>query len=130
VHTHHSRYTGEGFKEAVSINKSLSALLDVIDALAKQKDSSCQTAVPYRAHPLTLLMSDSLGGNAKTLMFVNISPASSNVDESRGALGYAARAATIQNAIRKDTTTRSDKDQVAELKSQIVALRKELAGKP
>ena len=29
-----------------------------------------------------MLMSDSLGGNAKTLMFVNVSPTNGNVDES------------------------------------------------
>ena len=37
--------------------------------------------IPYRNHKLTMLMSDSLGGTAKTLMFVNVSPTDSNVDE-------------------------------------------------
>ena len=50
------------------------------------------------------VMSDSLGGNAKTLMFVNISPASSNAEESRGALGYATRASTITNNPHKVRT--------------------------
>ena len=68
---------GEVLKEAQSINKSLSALGDVIAAL-----TSGQQHVPYRNHPLTMLMSDSLGGNAKTLMFVNCSPADYNVLES------------------------------------------------
>ena len=44
-----SEVSGQGFKEAVSINKSLSALLDVINALSKNEKSG----VPYRAHPLT-----------------------------------------------------------------------------
>jgi len=35
-----------------------------------------------------MLMSDSLGGNAKTLMFVNVSPAESNLDESYNSLMY------------------------------------------
>ena len=85
-----SEVTGTAFKEAVAINQSLSALLDVIDALAKKGQAAqSKTGVPYRNHPLTQLMSDSLGGNAKTLMFVNISPADSNIDETRAALGCA-----------------------------------------
>ena len=58
--------TGEMLKEAQSINKSLSAIGDVISAL-----TSGSAHVPYRNHPLTMLMSDSLGGNAKTLMCVS-----------------------------------------------------------
>jgi hypothetical protein len=54
---------GENLKEAQAINKSLSALGDVISALATE-----QQHIPYRNHKLTMLMSDSLGGNAKTLM--------------------------------------------------------------
>ena len=68
--------TGDTMKEALAINKSLSALGDVISAL-----TSGAKHIPYRNHPLTQLMSDSLGGNAKTLMFVNASPADYNVQE-------------------------------------------------
>lgn len=73
--------SGDQLKEAQSINKSLSALGDVISAL-----SSGNQHIPYRNHKLTMLMSDSLGGNAKTLMFVNVSPAESNLDESYNSL--------------------------------------------
>ena len=60
--------TGEQLKEAQAINKSLSALGDVISALATE-----QPHIPYRNHKLTMLMSDSLGGTAKTLMCVTSS---------------------------------------------------------
>ncbi|XP_028079983.1 kinesin-like protein KIN-14E [Camellia sinensis] len=73
--------SGSQLKEAQSINKSLSALGDVISAL-----STGNQHIPYRNHKLTMLMSDSLGGNAKTLMFVNISPAESNLDETYNSL--------------------------------------------
>lgn len=73
--------SGDQLKEAQSINKSLSALGDVIGAL-----SSSNQHIPYRNHKLTMLMSDSLGGNAKTLMFVNVSPAESNLDETYNSL--------------------------------------------
>lgn len=75
--------SGSQLKEAQSINKSLSALGDVISAL-----SSGGQHIPYRNHKLTMLMSDSLGGNAKTLMFVNVSPAESNLDETYNSLTY------------------------------------------
>ena len=39
-----------------------------------------------RNHKLTMLMSDSLGGSAKTLMFVNVSPTDANLDESSNSL--------------------------------------------
>ena len=74
---------GKQLKEAQSINKSLSALADVIGAL-----SSDGQHIPYRNHKLTMLMSDSIGGNAKTLMFVNVSPAESNLDETYNSLMY------------------------------------------
>ncbi|CAM9623203.1 unnamed protein product, partial [Phaeothamnion confervicola] len=78
--------SGDQLKEAQSINKSLSALGDVIAAL-----TSGGKHVPYRNHPLTMLMSDSLGGNAKTLMFVCCSPADYNVSETVSSLQFAAR---------------------------------------
>merc|ERR1719313_2378471 len=71
-----SLVTGNMQKEAIEINKSLTALGDVIEALTKGSKQ-----IPYRNHQLTQVMQDSLGGSAKTLMFVNCSPAESNADE-------------------------------------------------
>lgn len=83
--------------EAIAINKSLTALGDVIEALTK----GGKGVVPYRNHKLTMLMQDSLGGTAKTLMFVNCSPASSNLDETFMSLKYAQRAKKITNTATK-----------------------------
>lgn len=93
--------TGENLKEAQAINKSLSALGDVISALATE-----QQHIPYRNHKLTMLMSDSLGGNAKTLMFVNVSPADSNIDETQNSLQYATRVRTIKNDASKNESSK------------------------
>lgn len=59
-------------------------------------DNACadpQAHIPYRNHKLTMLMSDSLGGTAKTLMFVNVSPTDSNLDETQTSLQVRAHVA-------------------------------------
>jgi len=86
--------TGETKKEAIEINKSLTALGDVIEAVAKKKKQ-----IPYRNHKLTQILQDSLGGTAKTLMFVNCSPAKSCVDETLVSLKYATRVKKITNSV-------------------------------
>merc|ERR1712136_379344 len=88
---------GESPREAIEINKSLSALGDVMMAF-----TSNAKMIPYRNHKLTQLMQGSLGGSAKTLMFVNISPSMWNSDESISALKYAARARCIENDTKGD----------------------------
>ena len=57
--------------------------------------------VPYRNNKLTQLMQDSLGGNAKTLMFVNFSPADYNADETVTSLNFAARVKKVVNTASK-----------------------------
>jgi hypothetical protein len=92
---------GEQLKEAQAINKSLSALGNVISALATE-----QGHIPYRDHKLTMLMSDSIGGTAKTLMFVNVSPVDGNLDETQNSLQYATRVSTIKNNVKQDESTK------------------------
>ncbi|XP_030647680.1 putative LOC110439812 homolog [Chanos chanos] len=101
-------------KEANSINKSLSALGDVISALSTE-----QPHVPYRNNKLTQAMQDSLGGNAKTLMFVNISPAACNMEETLTSLIYATRVKAITNNAQRNMDNR----EIAQLKEVILKLR-------
>lgn len=82
---------GQTLKEAQNINKSLSALGDVIAAL-----QSKEKHVPYRNSKLTFLLQDCLGGNAKCLMFCNVSPALTNHNETLCALRFASRARNTQ----------------------------------
>mmetsp|Transcript_67909 Transcript_67909/g.196593 ORF Transcript_67909/g.196593 Transcript_67909/m.196593 type:complete len:1352 (-) Transcript_67909:87-4142(-) len=107
-----SEVTGDALKEAIEINKSLSALGDVIEALTKNSKN-----IPYRNHKLTMLMQDSLGGSAKTLMFVNCSPAGSNYEETQMSLKWASRARQVTNDVKRNADSR----EVARLK-QVIAM--------
>ncbi|KAJ0976380.1 hypothetical protein J5N97_018345 [Dioscorea zingiberensis] len=116
-----SEAKGERLKEAQHINKSLSALGDVIAALA-QKNSH----VPYRNSKLTQLLQDSLGGQAKTLMFVHISPEADAIGETISTLKFAERVATVELGSAR---LNKESGEVKELKEQIVSLKAALARK-
>uniref|UniRef100_A0A6N2MYX6 Kinesin motor domain-containing protein n=1 Tax=Salix viminalis TaxID=40686 RepID=A0A6N2MYX6_SALVM len=116
-----SEVTGDRLIEAKHINKSLSALGDVIASLAHKNPH-----VPYRNSKLTQLLQDSLGGQAKTLMFVHISPEPDAVGETISTLKFAERVATVELGaaqVNKDSTD------VKELKEQISSLKAALAKK-
>lgn len=83
--------TGQRLVEAAAINKSLSALGQVFAALRQG-----QQHVPYRNSKLTHVLQDSLGGDAKTCIFINISPAESNLAETIGTLKFGQAIRTIE----------------------------------
>lgn len=106
--------SAERLKEAQSINKSLSALGNVISAL-----STNEKFIPYRDNKLTLLMQDSLGGNAKTLMIAAVSPADYNDEETLSTLMYASRVKLITN----DAQKQQESAEVSKLRRIIAHLR-------
>ncbi|ELT99958.1 hypothetical protein CAPTEDRAFT_223727 [Capitella teleta] len=89
--------TGDRLKEGANINKSLSALGNVISALADQSSGNKKVLVPYRDSVLTKLLQNALGGNSKTIMIAALSPADINYDETLSTLRYADRAKKIKN---------------------------------
>ncbi|KAL7202063.1 hypothetical protein ACSBR1_033690 [Camellia fascicularis] len=116
-----SEVIGDRLKEAQHINKSLFALGDVISSLA-QKNSH----VPYRNSKFTQLLQVSLGGQAKTLMFVHISPELDVVRETMNTLKFAKRVATVELGAACANKNSVD---VKELKEQIASLKAALARK-
>ncbi|KAF2716974.1 kinesin-domain-containing protein [Polychaeton citri CBS 116435] len=84
--------TGQLFEEAKKINKSLSALGMVINALADGKSSH----IPYRDSKLTRILQESLGGNSRTTLIINCSPSSYNDSETLSTLRFGERAKTIK----------------------------------
>ncbi|KAI0731065.1 kinesin-domain-containing protein [Earliella scabrosa] len=78
-------------KETQSINKSLSALGDVIAALGEKGEGKSDKHIPYRNSKLTYLLQNSLSGNSKTLMFLNLSPLAVHLNESLCSLRFATK---------------------------------------
>lgn len=97
--------TGDRLKETQAINKSLSCLADVIFALAKKEDH-----VPFRNSKLTYLLQPCLGGDSKTLMFVNMSPDPASLNESLCSLRFAARVNSCEIGIPRRQTTMKPSD--------------------
>ncbi|CAJ1971538.1 unnamed protein product [Sphenostylis stenocarpa] len=120
-----SEAVGERLKEAQHINKSLSALGDVISALAQKSQH-----IPYRNSKLTQVLQDSLGGHAKTLMFVHINPELNALGETISTLKFAERVATIElGAAQSNKETgeiRELKDEISNIKSALEKKETEL----
>lgn len=97
-----SNATGKQLKETQNINKSLSCLGDVIAALSSKKSKH----IPYRNSKLTYLLMNYFGGDAKTLMFVNLCPEKDRIDESLCSLRFAAKVNDCQIGVAKRTVDR------------------------
>ncbi|XP_073020117.1 kinesin-like protein KIN-14J [Primulina eburnea] len=116
-----SEATGERLREAQHINKSLSALGDVIFALAQKSPH-----VPYRNSKLTQVLQSSLGGQAKTLMFVQLNPDVESYSETISTLKFAERVSGVElGAARSNKEGRG----VRELMEQIASLKNDVAKK-
>lgn len=94
-----SNVTGARLKEAQAINKSLSALGDVVQALVTK-----QKHIPFRNSKLTFFLSDSLGGNSNMLMFLCIRSGDDSSAETSCSLKFGARAQSIELGVAKQNT--------------------------
>ncbi|XP_054414455.2 kinesin-like protein KIF25 isoform X1 [Pongo abelii] len=83
--------TGSALRETACINRSLAALADVLGALSEHRDH-----VPYRNSRLTHLLQDCLGGDAKLLVILCISPSQRHLAQTLQGLGFGIRARQVQ----------------------------------
>lgn len=108
--------------EATHIQKSLSALGDVLVALANKS-----SRVPYKTCKLTQLLQDALGNQPKILMFVHVHPDIEEAGETLGTFKFVERFSTVEGGAGKSSDVRELKEQICYLKS---ALAKKEAGDP
>jgi len=101
---HKSGSWGVQMREASLINRSLSALGNVIEAIKRK-----QSHVPYRDSKLTYLLQECLGGKSKVAMFINLSPTSATVEESLCSLNFGKRARAAELGRVSRTVRRTSK---------------------
>ncbi|BDA49789.1 Kinesin heavy chain [Coccomyxa sp. Obi] len=123
---------GVTFEEGKLINKSLSALGNVVNALTDGRSAH----VPYRDSKLTRALADCLGGNSRTALIICCSPSTDNATETLSSLRFGVRAKGIVNTLQAPSVKRAAAEELgrllaeaqrecAELRSQLAALMEE-----
>ncbi|XP_021093621.1 LOW QUALITY PROTEIN: kinesin-like protein KIF25 [Heterocephalus glaber] len=82
-----SGVTGLALTETLFINRSISALADVLATLSERRGH-----IPYRNSKLTYLLQDSIRGDAKLLVILCVSPEQKHMAETLQSLGFGTRA--------------------------------------
>ena len=117
--------SGKRLKEGANINKSLTTLGSVMNALVEQARGKKGVFIQYRNSKLTRVLQESLGGNALCTMLATLSPALLNGKETLSTLRYAARAKTIKKTVTKN----EESGQIDKLNEEVARLKKMLAEK-
>ncbi|XP_074782630.1 uncharacterized protein LOC141970145 isoform X3 [Athene noctua] len=111
---------GERLREGANINRSLLALINVINALAEAK--SRKSHIPYRDSKLTRLLKDSIGGHCRTIMIAAVSPSVLAYEDTYNTLKYAGRAKEIKVSVADlGTKLRVYEDAAQESQKQVLA---------
>jgi hypothetical protein len=130
--TSQAQTSGDRLAEGTAINLSLTALGNVITALAKNSGSGKKVVVPYRDSVLTRMLQEALGGNSSTIMVCAIRPGINYYEETLNTLKYADRAKQIKNAPvvnenPQDKLIRELKEENDRLKAQIANMQSNTA---
>lgn len=124
---------GNTLNEAKYINKSLSALGNVINALSIQhgaaivsesKNEASVKHIPYRDSKLTRILQDSLSGNSKTVLILTISTNCSQVQETVNTLRFGERTKKLKTApkVNKEMNEDSVRKSLIEAEKQLSVL--------
>ncbi|CCW68286.1 unnamed protein product [Phytomonas sp. Hart1] len=108
-------------KESAAINTSLLALRRVIDNLTERQNILIEQAkveitggyfqerilpqVPFRDSVLTWLLSDSIGGNARTTMVATVSPLVKNYGDTLATLQWSSKARNLVTLVKMNAQT-------------------------
>ncbi|CAH0490320.1 unnamed protein product [Peronospora farinosa] len=116
-----SNVSGDMLREAAHINKSLSALADVMEALDKK-----MAHIPYRNSKLTYLLQDVLNSSCKTVMIVNVGPTIENASETYRSLQLAERVRNI--VVGRNQIVKNKKDILSAKKafSELQSLKQQM----
>lgn len=119
-----SSSSGVTLEEAKKINWSLSALGNVINALAAH-----QGHVPYRNSKLTRILQETLGGNFKTALVTTCSPLRMHFDETISSLQFATRAKAVCNHVKVNFVYSAEQLMafVERLQQELLAVRRSIA---
>lgn len=94
------------------------ATADVLSALSSNNKELW--LIPYRNNPLTWLLRDALGGNAKTIMLAHCHADASQYRQSKVTLMYATRAKRIRNRPRANVVAAD----ASELQAKLVVIER------
>ena len=117
---------GQQLEQAKNINKSLSSLGNVINALTSDKKEH----IPYRDSKLTRILQESLGGNSRTTLIINCSMCSYNDKETLGTLRFGQRAKSIKNKaiVNQEKSAKELQMLLDDANKTITKLREEIKG--
>uniref|UniRef100_A0A0K0D8Q2 Kinesin motor domain-containing protein n=1 Tax=Angiostrongylus cantonensis TaxID=6313 RepID=A0A0K0D8Q2_ANGCA len=117
-----SKAVGDRLKEGIKINLSLAVLGRVIRTLSSGYPRDGH--VPYRESKLTLILKESLGGNSRTAVIVNVHPDKRYYADTLSSLQFAAACKNIENRVRVNEDFAGET--VAAYKNEVACLREEL----
>lgn len=110
--------------EAASINRSLSALGNVVQALARGA-----SYIPYRDSKLTRILKDAFGGSCHTTMVCTVCPRVSDYEETMSTISFAHRCRNITNQPKVsvvDLSTADAETRIRKLVAEVAELRTKL----
>lgn len=91
--------------------------------LSKRSRGVDNCFVPYRDSKLTRMLTDSLGGNTRTVFIATVSPIRESIEETISTLKFATSARQINNKVSKNLISSTNNEMINKLQREIKYLR-------